>query len=191
MRDDDNKKSYVFDNRFLGIGKGEIRDLKNDYKEALEEELECAYSKFALENKEALKKLATEELLSSYDEFSALEALAEAPKAKRYNKDKLNFSDMPLEALIEVAKVTTMGAKKYGRLNWQKGQPLSDLADATLRHLIGDNKHKGAFTGEANDPESGLLHLAHAAWNVLAIIHQLRDNEKYKQFLDLPGYDKG
>lgn len=109
-------------------------------------------------------------------------------KAERYNKDKLNFSDMPLEALIEVAKVTTMGAKKYGRLNWQKGQPLSDLADATLRHLIGDEKHKGAFTGERVDPESGLLHLAHAAWNILTIIHQLRDNEKYKQFIDLTGY---
>ena len=109
-------------------------------------------------------------------------------EAKRFNSGKLNWADVPLTGLIEVAKVTTHGAKKYERFNWQKGFPLTGLVDCVMRHLIGDATHKGAFTGSRYDEQSGLDHLAHSCWNILAILHQLSDNEKYGKFNDLEGY---
>lgn len=67
-------------------------------------------------------------------------------------------------ALEGVAKVGTMGAAKYSRGGWQQvpnGQ--QRYMDAALRHLL---KHG---QGETHDPESGLAHIAHATWNLLAI----------------------
>ena len=67
-------------------------------------------------------------------------------------------------ALEGVAKVGTMGAAKYSRGGWQQvpnGQ--QRYMDAAMRHLL---KHG---QGETHDAESGLTHLSHAAWNLLAI----------------------
>lgn len=67
-------------------------------------------------------------------------------------------------ALEGVAKVGTMGAAKYSRGGWKQvpnGQ--QRYMDAAMRHLL---KHG---QGETHDAESGLTHLSHAAWNLLAI----------------------
>lgn len=64
-------------------------------------------------------------------------------------------------ALLQVAEVGTFGAKKYARGNWLKLDNAQErYEDALWRHLLQYGK----------DPESGLDHLAHAAWNILAII---------------------
>lgn len=64
-------------------------------------------------------------------------------------------------ALADVAAVGTFGAKKYTRGNWLFVEDGAQrYEDALWRHLLQD----GA------DPESGLDHLAHAAWNILALI---------------------
>lgn len=66
-------------------------------------------------------------------------------------------------ALMEVAKVGTMGAKKYSMGGWQhveNGE--ARYADARMRHYLYRNM------GEEVADDSGLLHLAHEAWNVLA-----------------------
>lgn len=68
-------------------------------------------------------------------------------------------------ALEQVAKISTYGAQKYSRLGWvhvPDGE--TRYADAMARHLLEVAK------GGDVDPESGLLHLAHAAWNVLAVL---------------------
>ena len=67
-------------------------------------------------------------------------------------------------ALEGVARVGTMGAAKYSRGGWQQvpnGQ--QRYLDAAMRHLL---KHG---QGERHDAQSGLTHLSHAAWNLLAI----------------------
>lgn len=67
-------------------------------------------------------------------------------------------------ALEGVAKVGTMGAAKYSRGGWQQvpnGQ--QRYLDAAMRHLL---KHG---QGETHDAESGLAHIAHATWNLLAV----------------------
>lgn len=65
-------------------------------------------------------------------------------------------------ALVEVGKVGTYGAQKYtdnGWLDVPKGK--GRYTDALLRHVL-------AETNETHDPDTHLLHAAHAAWNALA-----------------------
>ena len=65
-------------------------------------------------------------------------------------------------ALVEVGKVGTYGAQKYtdnGWLDVPKGK--ARYTDALLRHVL-------AETNETHDPDTKLLHAAHAAWNALA-----------------------
>ena len=71
---------------------------------------------------------------------------------------------LPSKALNEVARVFSFGADKYGDHNWRAGLKWSRLAGATLRHVT------AWISGETNDPESGLNHLAHAACNLLMLI---------------------
>lgn len=67
--------------------------------------------------------------------------------------------------LLAMSKVGTFGANKYTANGWitvQNG--IERYEDAMLRHWLA---YKG---GEKNDPESGLPHLAHCAWNILAVL---------------------
>jgi len=68
-------------------------------------------------------------------------------------------------ALEQVGWIGTGGAAKYtphGWLSVENGQ--ERYTDAMLRHII---KH---CKGEKVDPDTKLLHLAHAAWNALALL---------------------
>tara|TARA_R110000868_G_scaffold65453_1_gene195784 strand:+ start:453 stop:800 length:348 start_codon:yes stop_codon:yes gene_type:complete len=82
-------------------------------------------------------------------------------------------------ALSRVSEVATFGANKYTDNGWvsvPKGE--QRYTDAMYRHLLADANHKF-------DQESGIEHLAHAAWNALAVLElQLRkelSQEQYKQ----------
>lgn len=66
-------------------------------------------------------------------------------------------------ALKEVAEVSTFGAEKYGENTWQEVE-IERYRDAFFRHLL------DWMSGEEYDDESGLKSLAHAAWNILAIL---------------------
>lgn len=82
------------------------------------------------------------------------------------------------KALMEVAKVAGFGEQKYARLNYLKGYDWSLSYDACQRHL------HAYWSGEDLDPESGLPHLAHAAWHCLAqlafLIHGIGTDDRYK-----------
>lgn len=59
-------------------------------------------------------------------------------------------------ALLEVGRVLSFGAAKYGDHNWQQ------LERAEQRYKAAAMRHELAISsGEVNDPESGLVHLAH------------------------------
>lgn len=70
-----------------------------------------------------------------------------------------------IPAILEVCKIGTFGANKYTANGWQEVEKGYDrYEDAMFRHWA-------AFKmGEKNDPESGFPHLAHFAWNALAIL---------------------
>lgn len=68
-------------------------------------------------------------------------------------------------ALQEVGKVGTFGAAKYTDNGWVDVPNGSGrYTDALYRHLMANQ------VGQALDADSGLAHLAHAAWNALAVL---------------------
>ena len=77
-------------------------------------------------------------------------------------------------ALIEVARVSEFGARKY---SWGGWGPVEDgitrYGNAMSRHAV-----KAAIEGPL-DADSGLLHAAHEAWNALARLELiLREDER-------------
>ena len=91
-------------------------------------------------------------------------------------------------AIMEVAKVAGFGAQKYERYNFLRGYRWSLSYDALQRHL-----HQ-FWSGEDRDEESGLYHLAHAAWHCLALLaFRLRgagtDDRPRQQFVESGGRD--
>lgn len=71
---------------------------------------------------------------------------------------------MPFAALREIALVYGMGARKYDDDNWRKGYAWRLSLGAMMRHI------DQFAVGEIYDEESGLHHLAHAAWHCLCLI---------------------
>lgn len=86
--------------------------------------------------------------------------------AQKGHKDA-QLGDVDPVALIELAKVAGYGGKKYAQYNYIKGMPYSWSYNALQRHLM------AYWSGEDIDPESGLPHLAHAAWHCLALLSYL------------------
>lgn len=76
----------------------------------------------------------------------------------------VNALNGPTRALEAVAEVYGYGEKKYASRNWERGYAWSLSIDSCYRHLV-------AFIGgQTHDPESGLPHLAHALFHVLALL---------------------
>jgi hypothetical protein len=65
-------------------------------------------------------------------------------------------------ALMEVAKVATMGANKYSENGWVT------VPNGIVRYRRAGDRHRLYRAKSPIDPESHLLHLAHEAWNRLA-----------------------
>lgn len=82
-------------------------------------------------------------------------------------------------ALKEVVRVGTFGANKYSPNGWRSvsnGQ--ERYLDALFRHLIESEFYE-------NDNDSGISHLAHAAWNILAVLElKMLDAEKHKTIME-------
>lgn len=67
-------------------------------------------------------------------------------------------------ALYTVGEVAGFGTRKYSRGNYLLGYEWSASFDALMRHLL------QFWSGQDNDDESGLPHVAHAAWHCLALL---------------------
>lgn len=78
---------------------------------------------------------------------------------------KLRYDLVPAYALLDVVKVLTYGAKKYGAENWRK------VPEAVPRYVAAYMRHVEAHRrGQVDDPESGLPHLAHAICCLLFLL---------------------
>lgn len=95
---------------------------------------------------------------------------------KKDDEGKLRYDLIPPIPLQELARVYTIGAKKYGDYNWQNGIAYSRIIAALLRHLY------KWILGEEYDPD-GQHHLDSVAWCAFA----LRYFVYYQQ--DYTGYD--
>lgn len=86
-----------------------------------------------------------------------INALHEFQHGVKHDQDKPRMDLLDPEALEGVARVLSFGARKYAEHNWRKGLAISRLLGAALRHIFAH------LRGEDLDPESGLMHLDHAA----------------------------
>lgn len=86
---------------------------------------------------------------------------------------KTEWRQLPWQALTELARVSTYGSKKYGRGNWRGCEDENRFLDALMRHVT---KY---MTGERFAHDSNLHHLAHAAWNALAILEMEIEDTKH------------
>lgn len=77
-------------------------------------------------------------------------------------------------AMVEIAKVGTFGAAKYTDGGWvHVPNGFQRYEDAQQRHAA--YRHMG----QDHDSDSGLLHLAHEAWNAVAKLDlYLREQER-------------
>jgi len=82
----------------------------------------------------------------------------------KYDNQKPKLALLPPAAIVEVGKVFTFGASKYGENNWRGGFKWTRLLSACLRHIFAFLK------GEDLDEESGLNHLAHATACLLMLL---------------------
>ena len=89
------------------------------------------------------------------------------PGAKS-DKGKLQLSVVPPQIIREIAKVREYGNQKYSDPENWKRVDMEKFHDALLRHILAAWNDPSAV-----DPESGLLHLSHAACNLAFILEDL------------------
>lgn len=76
---------------------------------------------------------------------------------QKLNVGKVRMELLPPDAVEEVARVFTAGAEKYEANNWRKGISWAFTLGSVLRHVF------ALLRCEDRDPETGLLHAAHGA----------------------------
>lgn len=82
----------------------------------------------------------------------------------KFDQEKLRWELVPYDAVEEVVKVLTFGAKKYAPRNWERGMDWSRVYAALIRHMT------SWFHGQDTDPETGISHLAHAGCCLMFLI---------------------
>ena len=102
----------------------------------------------------------------------------------RFNDDKVRHDLLEPFAINELAKVFTAGAKKYAANNWLRGMAWSKMLASMKRHI-------NAFErGEDFDPETGLYHMAHAAWNAMGLVsyykYHPRLDDRFQKLAQIP-----
>lgn len=96
----------------------------------------------------------------------------------KHDQGKPDFSMISYELMEQVSRVREFGAKKYERSNWKKGFKVTRSCAAALRHIF------KFLSGETQDPESGLSHLAHAVCGlehaIYDMIHHPKNDDRDK-----------
>ena len=88
---------------------------------------------------------------------------------RKDDDSKVRYDLIDPWALHALAEVYTYGAKKYAPRNMDKGTAWSRYFGAAMRHMWAWQR------GEDIDPESGLPHLAHAAWSMFTLFRYVHD----------------
>lgn len=99
-------------------------------------------------------------------------------EGRKDDKEKNALDLIPPDAIEMLGRVLTYGATKYEPHNWAKGMKWSRVYAALQRHL------NSFWKGEDRDPETGMLHLAHALCNVVFLcVYQARgigEDDRFK-----------
>jgi hypothetical protein len=99
---------------------------------------------------------------------SAIELLAATIVSMR-NSDNEAYGSI-WKAYWDIAKILTLGAKKYSPDNWKNVEP-DRYEDALLRH------YAEYMCGEVDDPESKMTHWAHIGCNAMFLASLYKDKK--------------
>lgn len=88
----------------------------------------------------------------------------EPTEGLKFDADKSRYDLIPPEIEEAIAKVLTFGAVKYGERNWELGMKWGRPYAALRRHMA------AWWSGEDNDPETGMPHTWHAACCIAFIV---------------------
>lgn len=102
------------------------------------------------------------------EEFSEFNVSCVKEGGRKDDLDKLRYDLIPPYALEELARVYTIGAKKYGDRNWEKGMRWGRIFRALLSHAW------KWFRGEKHDQEDGQHHLSSVAWCAFSLMEYER-----------------
>lgn len=94
-------------------------------------------------------------------------------EGRKDDSGKLRMDLLSTTSLRGLAGVLTFGAAKYDDRNWENGIPWNRVYAAVLRHLA------SFWDKEDVDPESGLLHIDHAACGVHFLQHYARHRREF------------
>jgi len=107
-----------------------------------------------------------------------------ASEGRKDDAGKLRYDLVPPDALAELVRVYTVSLAKYPERNWEQGISFGRVFAALMRHAW------AWWRGEENDPEDGLPHMAHAAWNCMALLaYQLRKMGSFDDRAKLDGVE--
>ena len=86
-------------------------------------------------------------------------------EGRKYDQGKERWGLLPWEEVRDIVKVLTVGAVKYNDNNWIK------VPNAESRYFDALHRHLQAWkSGEKNDQDDGLPHLAHAGCCLLFLM---------------------
>lgn len=111
-------------------------------------------------------------------------------QGERKNTGKLRWRNFPLFLLEDLIAVGSHAEKrpdnpngKYDTYNFLKGMKVDDCLDCAKRHLM---KAESPYYDDL-DEETKVHHLAHAAWNCLVALHNIKTrpdlDDRYKTSL--------
>lgn len=94
-----------------------------------------------------------------------IDAELKAPAGMKHDQSKPRYSLIPAGALEAIVGVLEYGATKYAPDNWKHVENARErYYNASMRHI------QSWWTGEQNDPETGLPHLAHAVCSLMFLM---------------------
>ena len=99
----------------------------------------------------------------------------ELEKGDHFDEGKLRLDLISPVFEAQLAKALTFGANKYGDYNWQAGIHYLSILGSLKRHINNFERRIDI------DDESGLHHLAHAASNLMFLVHYTQNPRKYKK----------
>ena len=94
-------------------------------------------------------------------------------KGTRFNEGKPQWSLVDFYSLEPMVRVLEFGKEKYGRDNWKKGLPTTEICESMLRHIF------AYLSGEDIDQESGLPHIGHIQANAKFLSYMDRNKPEF------------
>ncbi len=90
--------------------------------------------------------------------------------ASRFDSGKVDWSQVPFQALEGMVRVLEFGAKKYSKGNWASGGGFdhSRVFNSLMRHLVAYQ------SGQDLDEESGLPHIDHVMCNSMFMAYYIK-----------------